>query len=188
MLLFDQAGPANTADVIQQVCTAAGRQPVGTIVVASNTGATARQLLDALDRHSLSVRVVVVTHVCEFKPGIINELPDSERQSLESRGCRIVTAAHALSAGERALNRKFGGIGPLELVAHTLRMFGQGTKVALEIALMARDAGAAAPDQPLIAIGGSGRGADTALLLTPGTSASLLDSRIHDVICKPSLL
>lgn len=49
MLLFDQAGPANTADVIQQVCTAAGRQPVGTIVVASNTGATARQLLDALE-------------------------------------------------------------------------------------------------------------------------------------------
>lgn len=187
MVLFDQTGPANTSDVMDQVCQAVRHQAIETIVVASNTGATVIQLLDALEAHHLSAHVIVVTHVCEFKSGVVNELSDDQRQALEARGCRIVTAAHALSAGERALSRSFGGISPLELVAQTLRLFGQGTKVALEISLMARDAGAAAANQPLIAIGGSGRGADTALVLTPGTSASLLDSRVHQILCKPSL-
>ncbi len=62
----------------------------------------------------------------------------------------------------------FGGIGPLELVAHTLRLFRRRErKSRCENRLMARDAGVGRGGSPLIAIGGSGRGADTALLLTP---------------------
>ena len=44
-------------------------------------------------------------------------------------------------------------------------MFSQGTKVAVEIAVMALDAGLI-PWRAVIAVGGSGRGADTAVVLT----------------------
>ena len=70
-----------------------------------------------------------------------------------------VTAAHALSGAERAFSKQFQGVSRTEIVAHTLRMFGQGTKVCAEISLMSADCGAVEYGRQLIAIGGTGRGA-----------------------------
>ena len=39
--------------------------------------------------------------------------------------------------------------------------------------------------KPVIAIGGSGRGADTVCRLTPEYTADLLGTRIHEILCKP---
>lgn len=63
-------------------------------------------------------------------------------------------------------NVRHSGVYPLLLIADTLKLFGQGTKVAVEVAVMAADAGALS-GQDIVAIGGSGRGADTALVLKP---------------------
>ena len=65
-------------------------------------------------------------------------------------------------------------------------MFGQGTKVCVEIALMAADAGALI-GKPVLCIGGSGTGADTALILTPVHQKDFLNMKIHEIICKPHL-
>jgi hypothetical protein len=73
-----------------------------------------------------------------------------------------------------------------EIIAFTFRTFGQGTKVAVEIALMAADAGFVRTDEDVISIGGSGRGADTALVLRPATSSLLFDLKVKEVICKPA--
>ena len=45
-----------------------------------------------------------------------------------------------------------------EVVANTLRIFGQGMKVACEITLMAADAGLVRTDEDVIAIGGTSHG------------------------------
>ena len=73
------------------------------------------------------------------------------------------------------------------IVANTLRMFGQGTKVCVEIAMMALDAGTIEYGKPVIAVGGSGRGADTVCRLTPEYTSDLMGTRIHAFLCKPSL-
>ena len=72
-------------------------------------------------------------------------------------------------------------------MANTLRMLGQGTKVCVEIAMMALDNGAIAYGRQVIAVGGTGRGADTICRLTPDYTADLLGTRIHEILCKPSL-
>ena len=36
-------------------------------------------------------------------------------------------------------------------------------------------------------VAGTGRGADTVCVLTPGYTASLFDTRVHEVLCKPGL-
>lgn len=74
---------------------------------------------------------------------------------------------------------------PAQVVAHALRMFGQGTKVCVEIAVMALDAGLIPFGREIIAIGGTGRGADTALVLTPAHSRQFFATWIHEIICKP---
>jgi hypothetical protein len=69
-------------------------------------------------------------------------------------------------------------------MADTLRLFGQGIKVAVEVAVMAADAGALTGND-IISIGGSGRGADAALVLKPAHQNNFFDMRIREVICKP---
>jgi hypothetical protein len=72
------------------------------------------------------------------------------------------------------------------LAADVLRMFGQGTKVCVECALMAADAGVIS-GETVMTIGGSGTGADTAIVLTPEHQKNFLDMRIHEIVCKPRL-
>ena len=108
-------------------------------------------------------------------------------RELEQQGATVVTAAHALSGAERGITKAFGSVHPVELMAYTLRMFGQGMKVCVEIALMALDCGSISYGRPVVCIGGSGRGADTACILTPSYSSSLLETKIHEILCKPAL-
>jgi hypothetical protein len=72
-------------------------------------------------------------------------------------------------------------------MAYTLRIFGEGTKVACEIALMAADAGLVRTDEPVIAVAGTGRGADIALILRPANAQTSFDMRIMEILCKPRL-
>ena len=78
-----------------------------------------------------------------------------------------------------------GGVLPVEIVAHTLRMLGQGVKVAVEVASMACDAGLAQPGQAMIALGGSGSGVDTAVILRPQPTHRLMDTRIDELLANP---
>src|SRR5512133_1229973 len=64
------------------------------------------------------------------------------------------------------------------------RLFGQGTKVAVEIAVMALDSGLIPYGVPVISVGGTNKGADTALLLVPSHAATFFDTRIQEVISR----
>ena len=76
---------------------------------------------------------------------------------------------------------------PAEIMSGTLRMFGQGIKVCVEISIMALDAGAIPHGENVIAVTGTGRGADTAAILTPAHAAKVFKTKIHEIICKPYL-
>jgi hypothetical protein len=74
-----------------------------------------------------------------------------------------------------------------EVVANTLRIFGQGMKVACEITLMAADAGLIRTDEDAIAMGGTGKGLDTSLVLRPANSQDFFDMKVKEILCKPHL-
>lgn len=132
-------------------------------------------------------KLVVVTHVTGFSEPDKQDMPMAVRQTLEAAGATVVTAAHSLGGINRAVRMKFGTYGMDELFAYTLRIFGQGTKVAVEIAMMAADAGAVSSHERLISISGSGSGADTAILLQPANTHRFFDLRIDRIICKPGV-
>ena len=60
-------------------------------------------------------------------------------------------------------------------------------KVVIEISVMAADAGLLRTDEPVIAIGGTGHGSDTAVVLTPANSQNFFDVKVHEILCKPRL-
>ena len=131
-------------------------------------------------------QIIIVTHA--YVAGLKNDMSEEVRKQIESRAYRVITAAHALSAGERGMSTVFKGVYPLEIVAHTLRMMGQGTKVCVEIGLMAVDNGAVESGKPVVCIGGTGRGEDTVCIISPAPSADLFKTKVNEFLCKPELL
>ena len=131
--------------------------------------------------------MTVVTHVAGFREPFVMEMDGVERDRLSATGAVVVTATHALSGVERGVNKKYQGAYPALIMADTLRLFGQGMKVAVECAIMAADAGTLSGSR-IVSMGGTGRGIDTAIVMTPGHSATLFEQvKIHEVICKPAL-
>lgn len=157
------------------------------IVLATTFGNTALRMAKFLEDKDFRGKVVVVSHVCGFREKGSNELSDEIRQELKDKGFEIVTAAHALSGVERGLSKVYQGTYPAQIVADALRMICAGMKVCVEIALMACDSGAIAYGKPVVCIAGTGRNADTACVITPAYSANLLETRVNDILCKPSL-
>lgn len=86
---------------------------------------------------------------------------------------------------EAAIRERFGGMPPVELIAHTLYAFSQGTKVAVEIVLSAVDAGLVPAGEDVIAVAGTGGGADTAYIITAASTVSFFDLRVKELLCKP---
>ncbi len=131
--------------------------------------------------------IVIVTHSTGFAGHDVQELTPENRERILKAGGKILTTTHAFGGLGRAIRRKFGTYQSDEVVANSLRIFGQGTKVAVEIALMAADSGLVSVKEDVISIGGSGSGADTALVLRPANVQDFFDVKVHEIICKPWL-
>jgi hypothetical protein len=179
---FRLAGTQNTRVVLERVREYVNNEKIETVIVATNTGETGVKAVKTLEGKN----IVVVTHCYGYKhPGEF-ELKEELKDCILASGSKILTATHALSSAERAIRRKFGTLQPLELIANTLRLMGEGTKVCVEITLMAADAGLIPIDKDVVAVAGTGKGADTALRIKPANAARLFDLRIKEVITKPS--
>ena len=70
-------------------------------------------------------------------------------------------------------------------MASVFRLFCAGLKVAVEVTLMAADAGAIPVCKDVVAIADSSRGADTAILIKAANTTNFLDLDIHEIIAKP---
>lgn len=178
---FDEPGSANTEKAFEVAKRRAEELGIKTIVVASTSGEAGLRALETFPRH----KVVVVTHCAGFKAPSAQELSPENRSRILEKGGLILTATHAFGGVGRAIRRKFNTYQVDEIIAHTLRIFGQGTKVACEIVLMAADAGLINTDEDVISIAGTGRGADTALVVKPAHTHDFFDLKVREVLCKP---
>jgi hypothetical protein len=179
---FKKPGSNNTGAVMEAVKQRAEELTVNTVLVASNTGKTAFTASETLGK---DFNIIVVTHVTGFREPNHQELDDDTRRELEAAGLKVLTCQHAFGGIGRAVRFKFSTYQTDEIIANALRIFGEGTKVAVELALMAADAGLIRTDRDVISIGGTGRGADTALVLRPANSFRFFDLKVKEVICKP---
>lgn len=153
------------------------------ILVASCTGKAGLEALKALDNDG--TKLIVVTHVTGFVKPDHQEMSDKVRKKLEQGGARVLTAQHAFGGVGRAVRKKLGTYQIDEIMAYTLRIFGQGVKVAVEIALMAADAGLVRTDRDVVSVGGTESGVDAALIIRPANSAGFFDLKVREIIGKP---
>jgi hypothetical protein len=178
---FENAGPENTERTLQLAYERAQALGIEHVIVATTTGRTGALAAELFREQN----VVVVTHSTGFAGPNKQELQPEFRDRIEAAGGQLVTAQHALGGIGRAVRRKLGSYQIDEIIAFTLRNFCQGVKVACEITTMAADSGKIPAGQEVIAIGGTGRGADAALVLVSANVQDFFDLRVLEVICKP---
>ncbi|MBN1179346.1 MAG: hypothetical protein JXD18_09055 [Anaerolineae bacterium] len=180
---FEQPGRQNTARTLDIARQRAEQLHISTILVASSTGETGAHAVKAFQQYD----VVVVSHAAGFRAPNTQEILPEHRTAIETGGGKLLTCQHAFGGVNRAVRKKMNTYLTDEIIAQTLRTFGEGTKVCIEIALMAADAGLVKVGEPCIAIAGTGRGADTAYVLAPANTYTFFDLRIMELLAKPRL-
>ncbi len=181
MIVFQKPGKQNTQQTLELAAMRAHREGMW-LVVASTGGPSAIEAVQAAQREGILDRLVIVGSVPDKG---VQKMSAEAQALLREKGVPLVLASHALSGAERGLSTKMSGIYPVEIMAHTLRMLSQGVKVCVECGIMALDAGAIPYGEAVVAVGGTGHGADTACILTPAGAAAVLDCKIHEILCKP---
>ena len=178
---FEEPGRENTDETLHLAKERADALGIRNIVVASYTGYTGVKASEVFKGYNL----VVAAGVVGFREPNVHRMTPENRAIIEGNGGKIFFSTHAFGTLGRAVNRKFGAIQVDEIIAHVLRLFGQGVKVGCEVACMAADSGLIRTDEETVAIGGSGGGADTAIVLRPSNTHTFFDTRILEIICKP---
>ena len=179
MIYWPVKGSKNTEGTVNAALARAGELGIKQIVVASNSGATAELFIGK------GPEITCVTHHVGYSGPGEDEMEQQMRKKLQEKSVNLLTTTHLLAGVDRALRFKFQGVFPAEIVASTLRMLGHGLKVCVEVSVMALDAGLIPYGEEIIAVGGTGRGADTACVIVPAHSSQFFDTKVKEIICMP---
>ena len=181
IVYFDKPGVSNTEEVLRIAKKRAAELGIKTVVVATTVGDTAVRATEVFK----GMKVVAVTHSAGYLGPDTQELTEENRQKIVANGGLILTTTHLFRGVSSAMVKKFNTHETGSVIAGALRLMGQGMKVAVEISVMAADAGLVRTDEDIIAIAGTSRGADYAVVLKPVYSNDLFDLRIKEILCKP---
>ncbi len=181
-MLWDAPGIENTEGTLRAALQKAQENDINWMVVASNEGDTVRSLLGL---RPTNTSIVCVTHEVGYRDPGVDEMSRETRRFLEAHGVKILTTTHLFAGVERAVRMGFGGLYPAEVIAETLKFFGAGMKVCVEISTMAVDSGLIPYGSEIIAIAGTVRGADTAIVIRPSHATDIFSTEILEIICRP---
>jgi len=180
ILYYEKGGKHNTGSTLNAAKERSLSLGIKKAVIATTHGYTALEAIKVFSGTGIEVIAVGLSHSCGSEGWVMTQ---EEKQRIEEAGAKVLVGLHSLSRG---VSDAFGcNISAEQVVAQTLYMFSQGMKVAVEVAIMAAEAGLVKSDEEIIAAGGSSEGCDTAIVLTPSFAWKLKDLKIHEIICKP---
>lgn len=179
VLYFLDKGSICTDKMLEMAKEMAEKRGISSIVVASTRGSTGVRASEVFKGRN----VIVVTHSFGFREADQQELIKENINKIIENGAKILSTTHAFGGIGRSIRRKFNAIQYDEIIANTLRLFGEGMKVAIEIVLMAADSGLIRTNEDVISIGKY----DTAIVVRPAHTQDLFDVKVKEIICKPLL-
>lgn len=177
---FETAGKDNTLETLMLARERSEALQISKVVLASSHGYTAIEAARVFKELDISLTAVSIS------PSFADlgwTMTADEKRLVESTGVKVLTGLHGLADG--VAEGYLGENTPGTVMADTLRCFSQGMKVAVEIAVMAAEAGLVQTDEPIIAIAGSEFGCDTAIVIKPAYARKIKDVRVLELICKP---
>jgi hypothetical protein len=178
ILYYEEAGIENTDATLEVARARAEALGIRQVVVASTHGYTGKRAAAAFSGTELEIIAVSICAGFEDEGWTMSA---RERAELEALGITVLTSIHSLGDD---VSEAFG-LAPNRIVRETLYRFCQGMKVAVEVAIMAADAGLLDMSREVIAVAGTGEGADTALVLKPAYARTFKELEIMEILAKP---
>ncbi len=183
VIYFEKPGRENTSACLEVVKRSLDENGYKHLVIATTVGDTGMLFSGALRERD--VNIVAVTHSSGFKEPNAFEMSKETKSAIETNGARVYTGSMLTHSIETAFSSKFNGMYPTLIVAQTLRRFGEGSKVCCEIVMMAVDAGLIPEGEEVLAVAGTGRGADTVLVVKSAASKRFFDLKVLEILAKP---
>ena len=181
ILYFEKGGVENTETVLDLVKNYAINNGIMKIVLASTRGNTAKAFLNAFEGDEMQLIVIPWQYGFGREEKLFPEqlFPESIVKELQSKG-------HKVHFGTMLFHTEnLYGVKIPQTIANILHIFCQGIKVCVEILMMATDGGCLKMGEKVIAVAGSGVGADTAVIATTAPSLNMKKLKIHKILCKP---
>jgi hypothetical protein len=169
---FDKPGAANTDALIEAVNERLKAGDIKQVVVATNTGATALRAAELITVPD--VRIFGVHHQSAQWGRHAKPDPDKLAKACEL-GVTFIPDSPPVTYFRQIQGES----------ADTLRHLGQGVKVATEVVLMAAQTRLIEPGSLVIGVGGTGRGADAAIVCTAAIPTEIGKLFIREVLAKP---
>jgi len=180
-MYFDKPGKEHLEETLRLAKKEALLRGIGHLVVASTGGETGLRAAKLLK--DSGIKLIIVSHNTGFKEKDLQEIDPEAKKEIESLGGVVLTGTMVLRGLGSAIKVKTG-YSEEQIVADTLRMLGQGTKVCVEIVAMAADAGLI-PFKEVISVAGTARGADTAAIIEANSSNHFFEIRVKEFLAKP---
>lgn len=180
-MYFENAGKENTQRTLHIAKEEAIKRGIKHIIVASTYGDTGLEA--ALLLKDTGINLIIVSHNTGIREEGLQTFSSEAKKKIEELGGKVHTGTMVLRGLGAALKEK-GSQSHEQIVADTLRIFGQGTKVVVEITAMSADAGLI-PFSDVIAVAGTGRGADTAAVIKANSSNKFFEIKLKEYLVKP---
>ncbi len=177
---FDKPGKQNTEETLVLARERALKLGISKVVMASSHGYTALEAARVFKETDISLTAVTISPSFSDLGWYIT---DDEKQQVEAAGVKVLTGQHGLSDG--VAEGYYEEHTPGAIMADTLRCFSQGMKVAVEVSVMAAEAGLVMAGETILALAGSDHGCDTAIVIKPAYARKIKETRILEILCKP---
>ena len=168
IIYFEKCGEENTETTIKASKRRAEELEIKNIVVSTTRGNTALRTRDIFNEPETNIVAVTLSYGVLKSYGDNFIMSEEVRMRLIESGVKVHTGLHAFGHNVGAsFRKKWKGESVESVVQDTLYRFCVGMKVCVEAVLMAVDAGLIPVDEEVISIGGTGWGADTAVVIKP---------------------
>jgi hypothetical protein len=154
---FPNSGKEYTEDVLTAVVNRVKETGIKTVVVATTSGSTGVKVAERLKK---TAKIIAIGE---------GKMKEENIEKL-----KLLNVSICEDPGTLPLSVERN-----PLIRNTYYTFGQGMKVAVEIVLIAVDKGLIDEGEEVISIGGTGEGADTALVVKSASSKGFLGSDIN---------
>jgi hypothetical protein len=187
---FRYCGEVNTEKVLHAAKLRCEKIGLTKVVVASETGRSAIKALNIFKE--TKIKLIVVTHYPATTWGPRGDIPIGLKRKeyaetlkkLEENGVKIVQGTRPFAPPSRSINWEYPS--PEGIIDKTLEIFGAGTKIAIEAAIMATDAGEVDAGEEVVSCAGTYKGLDTALVVKTAHSGSFFkEFEVREIIAKP---
>lgn len=170
---FESSGEENTQATLNIALERYRQGDIDAVVMASSYGESAKLAVETFKGNR--VKLLVVGEVLDGQ-----QSPDeTDQKYLEGLGCRVIWG---LPLGAMST---FTRDPSAALVADAYRRISEGFKVACEIVLIATSQGYLQTGQKVLAIAGTHRGSDTAVVATAAPFTNFKKFEINEILCKP---